>query len=390
MKQMYSVVLTVQEIDVLRLAPESSLHKSRYSFGRLLYCRDLLLCCLTLVLLMASACGRKGDPFLSDPLAPEKVRALTAVARPGEIVLTWQAPRDNTDGTDLLDLAGFHVYRAQETFADYCLKCPRNYELIFDYEYRGLIGQRPKRSSYHYRDTDVQPGTVYMYRLRAYNALETAGLEPDPFVVHYVSAPQSPRDFKLERRNKLIVLSWSPVGMLADGRAADDISGYTMYRRLDSGEYEATLNEQPSAEVRFEDIPPDYDTVYYYTVRAVRMHEQTIIESDASAEIRLEYFDMTPLSAPRFLTPIEQMGGILLKWKAKTEKGFAGYHVYRRTAGGGEFKRLNPEPLLMPSWLDTTAVKRQRYEYAVSAVDDSLSANESSLSEPVYVRYILN
>jgi hypothetical protein len=45
---------------------------------------------------------------------------------------------------------------------------------------------------------------------------------------------------------------------------------------------------------------------------------------------------------------------------------------------------------LMNSWLDTTAVKRQRYEYAVSAVDDSLSANESSLSEPVYVHYILN
>ena len=79
-----------------------------------------------------------------------------------------------------------------------------------------------------------------------------------------------------------------------------------------------------------------------------------------------------------------------MKWMAKSEKGFAGYHVYRRTAKGGEFKRLNPELLRTNSWLDTTAVKGQGYEYAVSSVDDSQSANESPPSEPVYIRYILN
>ena len=225
---------------------------------------------MALALLAMSACGRKGDPFLSVPFAPSKVRALTAVARPGEIVLTWQAPRDNTDETDLLDLSGFHVYRARETFADYCLKCPRNYELLFDYEYQGPRGQRPERRSYQYRDTTVKPGIVYMYRVRAYNASGTAGPDADPLDVHYDVAPQAPRDFNLERRNRLVALSWQPVDALADGRAAGDISGYTVYRRVEKGEYEAALNAQPIQEVRFEDIPPDYDTVYYYTVRSVR------------------------------------------------------------------------------------------------------------------------
>ena len=342
---------------------------------------------MALALLALSACGRKGDPFLSVPLAPSKVRAVSAVARPGENRADVAGATNNTDETVLLDLSGFHVYRARETFADFCLTCPRSYELLFDYEY-GPRGQRPEKRSYYYRDTAVKPGIVYMYRLRAYNATGAAGPYADALDVHYDVAPQAPRDFQLERRNKLVALSWQPVGALADGRAAGDVSGYTIYRRVEKGAYEF-VNVPWFKEVVFEDIPPDYDTVYYYTVRAVRTREQTIIESDACPEIRLEYFDITPLAAPRFLTAIAQPGGILLKWLANSEKGFAGYHVYRRTAGG-EFKRLNAVLLQTNSWLDTTAVKGQAYEYAVSSVDDAQRANDSSPSEPEYIRYILN
>ena len=387
---MYAGVLTAQEIDGQRMVPEPVLHKRRHSFYGLLLCRSLLLCCLALACLSVSACGRKGDPFLSVPLAPANVRALTAVARPGEILVQWQAPRDNTDATDLLDLAGFYVYRAQETFSDYCVKCPRSYDILFDYEYRGPSGKRPEKRLYNFSDTAVKPGNVYMYRLRAYNSAGTSGQDVDPYVVHYDTVLKTPQGVGVERKNRLIVLNWQPVGMLADGRAADDVFGYTVYGRTDSEEYGAALNAEPIAEVRFEDIPPADDTVYYYTVRAVRMHAETIIESDASAEVRLEYYDITPPGAPRFLTAIGQSGGILLKWMAKTEKGFGGYHIYRRIAGRGEFKRLNQELLTANSWLDTTAVKRRRYEYAVSAVDDSLSANESPLSDSEFLRYILN
>jgi hypothetical protein len=338
----------------------------------------------------ASACGRKGDPFLSVPFAPSKVRALSAVARPGEVLLQWQAPRDNTDESELRDLAGFHIYRAQELFDDYCVTCPRRWELLFDYEYRGLTGHKPARRFYYYRDTAVRPGMVYEYRVRAYNAAGTPGPHPDSLVVQYDAAPRVPQDLVCERRNRLIVLGWKPVGMLVDGRPADDILGYNVYRRVDAEEYDMPLNDQPVAAVSFEDMPPAYDTIYWYTVRAVRVYASSVIESAAAPEIRLAYLDSTPPTAPRFLTAIPQPDGVLLKWMAKSEKGLAGYHVYRRTAGTGEFKRMNPELLVESAWLDTAAVKRQRYEYAVSAVDDSLSANESQLSETVYIHYIVN
>jgi len=351
--------------------------------------RLFFLCCALLVCALP-ACGRKGDPFLSEPLAPSKVRALAAVARPGAIMLSWQAPRENTDGSELRDLSGFRIYRAQASFADFCRACPRSWELLFDYEYRGPAGQQPERRTYQYRDTAVRPGTVYEYRLHAYNASGAAGPAPEAVAVHYDVAPLSPQGFALERRNRLIVLSWQPVSTLVDGRAAEDIAGYNVFRRLETEEFAAPLTAAPVAGPQFEDIPPAYDTVYYYTVRSVRMIEQSMIESDGAPEIRLAYFDTTPPDSPRFLTAIAQPEGVLLKWMAKSEKGFAGYHVYRRTAGAGEFKRLNAELLLNNSWVDATAVRRQRYEYAVSAVDDSLSANESPLSETVYIHYILD
>jgi len=351
--------------------------------------RRLFIVCCALLVCAAPACGRKGDPFLGVPLAPSKVRALTAVGRPAEIVLSWQAPRENTDGSELRDLSGFRIYRAQESFADFCRTCPRRWELLFDYEYRGPAGQQPERRMYQYRDTAVRPGTVYEYRLQAYNASGAVGPAPQAVAVHYDAAPRSPEGFALERRNRLIVLGWKPVGTLVDGRVAEDIAGYNVYRRLETEEFAAPLNAAPVEVLQYEDISPAYDTVYYYSVRAVRMIEQSVLESDGAPEIRLAYLDITPPEPPRFLTAIAQPEGVLLKWMAKSEKGFAGYHIYRRPAGAGQFTRLNSEVLLENSWVDTTAVRRQRYEYAVTAIDDSQSANESAFSETVYIHYVL-
>jgi fibronectin type 3 domain-containing protein len=381
---MHTGVPTAQGIHEQHDAHRLSLQKRGHLFSA------LLLCCMAGVLLTGSACGRKGDPFLSKPLAPQKVRALTAVVRPGEIVLQWQAPRDTTDETGLLDLAGFYVYRARETLADYCVTCPRSYELVFNYEYRGPRGIRPDKRLYSFSDQDVALGFVYMYRVVAYSAAGTAGPGPDPCIVHYDTAPRTPRGFKAEQKNKLIVFNWQPSDALADGSFSGEAIGYRVYRRLDAGEFESPLNAEVLTETFFEDTPPADDTVYFYTLRSVRTHKQTVLESEAAPELRVEYFDRIPPEAPRFLTAIAQKEGVLLKWMAKTDAGFAGYNVYRRTAGRGEFERLNRELVTANSWLDTTAVKRQRYEYVVTALDDSLSANESRFSDSAFLRYILN
>jgi fibronectin type 3 domain-containing protein len=299
-------------------------------------------------------------------------------------------PRKNNDDSALVDLGGVHVYRAASSFDDYCAACPQRYERLFDYEYRGPVGKRPGKDLTSYRDTAVETGNVYTYLLRAYNEAGTAGQEPTPLVVHYDTALRAPQDFELERKGPLVVLSWSPVEELMDGRSVDEAAGYRVYRRTEAGEYELPLNGEAAPQTFFEDTPPAFDVVYFYTVRSIRTHEQSIIESDIGEEIRIAYYDTTPPEAPQFLTAIARDDGVLLKWMLSAEEDFAGYNVYRRTPGRGEFVRLNTELLKENSWLDTTAVKRRRYEYAVTAIDASLSANESAFSETAVLRYIPN
>ncbi len=56
--------------------------------------------------------------------------------------------------------------------------------------------------------------------------------------------------------------------------------------------------------------------------------------------------------------------------------------------GEKEFKTLNETPLEKEVYLDTHVELEQDYEYAVTAVDNSVQKNESPLSEEVRVKYI--
>ena len=49
---------------------------------------------------------------------------------------------------------------------------------------------------------------------------------------------------------------------------------------------------------------------------------------------------------------------------------------------------MNESPLAKEIYLDTGVVLQQEYEYAVSAVDNSVRRNESPLSEEVRVKYL--
>jgi fibronectin type 3 domain-containing protein len=79
---------------------------------------------------------------------------------------------------------------------------------------------------------------------------------------------------------------------------------------------------------------------------------------------------------------------MILKWIAKSDPGVAGFNVYRRDAGAGAFARINRELTQENSWLDASARIGKRYEYAVTAVDQSLRKNESELSAPVAVLHL--
>lgn len=351
-------------------------------------CTLKLAACL-LFMIVCCACGKKADPGLPLTRAPKPVQRLHAFARSESIVLIWRAPRENTDETPLIDLAGFTIYRDEVPLEDVCARCPKNFMPIYDYDYRGPRGSVPEKQWMIYHDRERTAGNLYTYMLRSYNEQGVAGPRSALVHVYWDVPPAPPRGLAAARRYRVVDITWQPPDGLEDGSPAADWAGYNVYRSTEPGTREQLpLNEGLVTGTSYQDVPEERDTVYFYTVRAVRAVHDTLIESAPAAEVQMAYRDITPPGTPQALTAVPTENGMLLKWMPKTESDFAGFNLYRRGPGEPSFRRLNEELITQSSWLDTTALIRKRYVYAVTSVDTSAQANESDFSEPVEVLYI--
>jgi len=336
------------------------------------------------------ACGKKGDPGLPVTRAPEAPKRFHAAARAEGVILLWKASDKNADGSPLLDLSGFRILRSAMPIEEACLKCPRDYKLLYDYDYRGPNGQAPEKRWFYYQDAALAFKHVYTYTMQCYNEREHAGPPAKAIDVYWDTPPAAPSHFRWERKYRVVSLFWDPPASLADGTAAESLLGYNVYRTLQKGVYrDMPINQAIVPEPAYEDVPDTLDTVYFYTVRAVRAVQDTMIESAPSGEIEVAYMDITPPGAPQGLTVVPTKEGMLLKWIPKGEKDFGGFYIYRKSPGEDRFVRLNEKPVRENAWVDAGARVGRRYIYGVSSVDRSAGANESALSETVEVLYIL-
>ncbi|MEI6124942.1 MAG: hypothetical protein WCQ99_00165 [Pseudomonadota bacterium] len=350
-------------------------------------CNSVIMLC---VVLLVVSCGKKGDPGLPITVAPQPVKKFQVVARAEAITLLWRAPDQNADDSPLLNLSGFKVFRSAMPIGKACLRCPRDYTMIFDYDYKGPRGQVPEKKLFYYQDTDVAFKNLYTYKIYCYDENEVSGQPTKPIDVYWDVPYLPPSGLKAERKNKAVALTWNPPAALANGTALDAIEGYNVYRSVKQGDYaQEPENDEAIKDAAFEDIPENMDTTYFYTVRAVRKVRETMIESAPAHEIEVAYLDITPPGAPRGLTAIPENSGVLLKWIPKAEKDFAGFNVYKKNPDGPGFIKLNEQLLQINSWTDTTAKLGKRYVYGVTSVDRSARANESEMSELVEVLYIL-
>ncbi len=350
--------------------------------------RILLWSCIALFVISSSACGKKADPGLPMPIVPDAPSRFQAVARSEGIFILWRAPEKNVNETELLDLAGFKIQRAGEPIEKFCPKCPKNIIQLADIVYKGDRGKAPDKQQYHYQDTALDFGTVYFYQMAAYNEREKSGKSTKPLVMYWDRSPAVPSGLKVDRQNKLLLLSWQPVAALEDGSPLVGFAGYNIYRTAQQGVYEeGPINKAPVHEAVFEDVPDKMDATYFYEIRAVRMVKETLVESGPSNELQVAYMDVTPPGAPKGLTVIPRQDGVLVKWIGMFQKDIAGYNVYRREATG--FVRLNAQLVTDNSWVDTSAKPGSVYLYAVTSVDASARANESPMSEPASVTYKL-
>jgi predicted small lipoprotein YifL len=228
---------------------------------------------LTLVLLLAG-CGRKGPvrpALLPLPAAPEN---LTLQQRGDSLLLAWDIPQRNQDGSALTNLQGFRVLRMRFDAGKDCPECRDTSiplrELDLEYLRQATrIGNR-----LFLRDSDLLPDFGYRYRIvpftRAGHEGATATIQGS-----YLTPPPAPTGLVASGLDRMARLQWQGT---PDERPEAVQVGYRVYRRLDEQPFPPQpVNRQPVIEPVFDDFGLENGRLYHYSVTSVvRIGEQTV------------------------------------------------------------------------------------------------------------------
>ena len=334
---------------------------------------------LSIILALVAGCGKKAPPVPWESIVPKRIVDLAALPREGRLLLEWTAPKENTDKTPLIDLEGFQVLRSEGLLiGDQCRGCGEKPKPVYEMKLDGKAEEKGKKLSIFIEDHE--PRKVYVYQIVSVNRKGHPSSPSNPVWVYWDAPLNPPKGVKEEQGDKRVDLSWEPI---------EGASGYNVYRREGDESFSSRpLNREPLPETQFTDLGVENDKKYIYSVRTLRRVVKTDVEGKDSQEVAAAPTDMIPPGSPMGLVAIPLKNGIELNWRKNQEADLLGYHVYRKKPGERDFRRLTETPLTKETYLDTRVELGQDYEYAVTAVDNSVRKNESPLSEEVRVKYL--
>ena len=344
--------------------------------------------------LVVSGCGKRGEilpPLVRIPQAPQM---LSLVQQGGQAVLEWQNPEAYQDGSPMPVLARIEVWGVDQEAGT--AAGPQGLSLE-EFERKAVLqaviqpsefdklriaegGQlKTLRFGLPLRPEAFQ-GRALSYALRTMDSRrkkspfsEVRDLRPKPL-------PRPPFNLKTEVEADKIVLCWEPPAESIDGSTLSQVAGYRIFR-AEKGAPFRLISETPVKELCFNDSQFVFGQTYVYVVRAAAADETPYDESDDSRRLEVTPQDTFPPEPPTGLTALPGEDFISLAWEPRPEKDLAGYRVWRREEGRAEFKELDLQLLMETTFLDRTAEKDKRYEYAVTAEDTS--GNRSPFSAGV-------
>jgi len=177
--------------------------------------------------------------------------------------------------------------------------------------------------------------------------------------------------------NAAVELTWAAPADNIDGSKPAALKGYNLYRS-EGGGPPIRLNSDLVKETHFADKAFEFGKTYVYTVRTAAEAVDPFWESDDSAAARVEPKDVFAPAAPADLTSLAGQDYISLTWDPNPDKDLAGYRVWRRLAGQGEYQEMTTALIKETTFQDKAADKGIRYEYAVTAEDGQGNRSERS------------
>jgi len=235
----------------------------------------------SLLTLPLAGCGVKGP--IKPPLSrsPSAADGLT-VRQIGELlILSWNIPRTNQDGSDL-QLQGFEIFRHDFSTDSACPDCGQSDipHRVIDLEYLQNAVREGNRLSI--RENALIPGSGYLYRIVPVNTRGEKGPAATIKTIFH-PAPAPPRQPIATSEARGVRLRWEPSP--AENREAGFL-GYNIYRRLkNQPPPPVPINEEYLIDTNFLDsgVAPQKEASHFYTLRSVWRIGDHLLESADSA-----------------------------------------------------------------------------------------------------------
>lgn len=333
-----------------------------------------------------TACGKKDMPVPIGAIHPRSINDLKYVITPNGVELSWTIPTRNVDGSPILALKGFELYKAVLSPDNACNGCPISFEspVFLPMETVTKSGQKM-----FYEDRTLESGRRYAFEIRTVKAFLNRS-EPSNRVIFTWHPPASPPSQPVATsKAEGLELTWAPPSTWVDGSTLSAPVFYRVYAKKDEDEEWKLLKDRLSAAVFVYTKVPAGQTVLY-RVTAVSEHDGTLIESAPSSEVRAEFESPVEPDIPKGLVAVPKASAsgkkiIELLWQDVSDSRVSGYFVYRRTLTTNEFKRLNDQPIVVARFEDEAQLAPGTYEYQVTAVSRAGKESRPSLTATVRI-----
>lgn len=225
------------------------------------------------ILLALSACGKKGPVRPLEASLPDAVTAIELRQRGDEILLGWQLPTRNQNGTPLESAPVIDIYRGLFDPADNCPECKDLSTLLYSIDPELPNPARKIRERYLLFDRQVAAEQGYQYTLVPRNQRGQTG-RPMTLRIVFTRPAAAPTDFAVYPHDRSATLRWSSL----IPEPAQQLIGYNVYRR-EGQSAEILLNQRPLTKPTYEDFGLENGTPYSYRVRAVLKQGESPLES---------------------------------------------------------------------------------------------------------------
>jgi hypothetical protein len=375
-------------------------------------------------LVLALACGKRGDPHPPVPVIPKATSDLVVAQRGIKVILSWSFPSLTTAGQKLGDIRRIVIYRCAEELP--VTQPPRDTKTLMPGDIdptvptaMALFAKVPPIGPQHFtrlrqridsiQGSDLPASTVgakLVYEdsppfhtadgrpVRLDYAVVTEGKTARSEMSNIASivpidVPVPPDGLTATAKPEGIVLTWNAPQKVVTGTEKPRVVGYNIYRTAPGqtiDELTSPVNPTPVAKTTYTDVP-GYGP-YQYVVTAVAVTAPRI-ESDPSAPATAEFKDLIAPPPPTSLTALVETKAVRLVWDPVDAPDLAGYKIYRAEGSGLQELKvvarvpLVTQPITQTNYTDTTVNPGISYFYEVSSIDKS--GNESKPTKTDWV-----